>query len=63
METTHNFDPEDWAIFQRSLLLLHSPEIESERKLYNLLKKSIRKHHPTTKGGNKNVVLSSTQYR
>lgn len=42
----HNFDAEDLAIFNRSLQLLHSPKIDSQRKLFHLLQQSLRKHHP-----------------
>lgn len=46
----HNFDADDLATFNRSLQLLHSPRIDSQRKLFHLLQQSLRKHHPETFG-------------
>lgn len=63
MELSNNFDFEDWEIFQSSLRLLHSPEINSHRKLYHLLEKSIHKHHPKTKGGHKNIAHTSKEIK
>uniref|UniRef100_A0A1B6GIV0 Uncharacterized protein n=1 Tax=Cuerna arida TaxID=1464854 RepID=A0A1B6GIV0_9HEMI len=65
METTeHTFDSEDLAIFYKSLQLLHSPKIDSQRKMLHLLHQSIRKHHPNIKSGLKKKHLddSSPEY-
>ncbi|KAG8320465.1 hypothetical protein J6590_068370 [Homalodisca vitripennis] len=58
MDTTeHTFDSEDLAVFYKSLQLLHSPKIDSQRKLF-------RKHHPNIKSGVKKKFLddSSSEY-
>uniref|UniRef100_A0A1B6M4J1 Uncharacterized protein n=1 Tax=Graphocephala atropunctata TaxID=36148 RepID=A0A1B6M4J1_9HEMI len=56
----HIFDSEDLAVFYRSLQLLHSPKIDSQRKMFHLLHQSIRKHHPTCKSGLKNKPLGDS---
>lgn len=62
-----DLNSEDMAIFEQSLILLHSPDIDSERTLYNLMNMSIRKHHhsrPILHGKNiSGIPLVETRYR